>query len=176
MIALRPVVESDADLLFPLVYRSSVTDTLIWNGPESLEEYRAALRLRQERTKAGEELIYTMLDAVGTGVGSIGLHPDHANRSAKLGLWIGLPFQGHGYGSEAVRQMVEFGFGKMKLERLEARIYVGNFASRRIFEKNGFAMEGTLRRVALKRGIFMDEWVMGAIREEFEARRQPSSL
>lgn len=166
MIELRPVLETDADVLFPYVFRTAVTDTLIWDGPESIEEYQEALRLREERTKAREELIYTMLDGTGAEVGSIGLHPDFTNRSGTVGLWIGTPFQGMGYGSEALRQIVEMAFGEMRLERLEARIYKGNVASRRIFEKNGFLLEGTLRRVALKRGVFLDEWVMGAIREE----------
>ena len=176
MITLRPIAESDADALFPHVYKTAVTDTLIWDGPDSLEGYRTALKLREERTKAREELIYTMLDAAGTAVGSIGLHPDPANCSATMGLWIGLAFHGQGYGTDAVRQIVQLAFGEMKLERLEARIYVGNGASRRIFEKNGFQLEGTLRRVALKRGLFLDEWVMGAIREDYRAAPHPPSL
>jgi len=176
MIHLKPIVEGDAEALFPLVFQTMVTDTLIWDGPETLEEYRLALREREELTKARKDLIYTMLNEAGVAVGSAGLHPDFANRSASLGLWIGIPFQGMGYGSEVIRQLKELGFGEMKLERLEARIYVGNFASRRIFEKNGFELEGTLRRVAFKRGVFLDEWLMGMIRDEYESVNQAPSL
>lgn len=168
MIELRPILESHAAALFPLVFRTAVTHTLIWDGPQSIEEYRNALKVREERTRTGEELTYAIFDAHGDGVGSIGLHFDVANQSATVGLWIAIPFQGLGYGSAAVGEMVKLGFGTMKLERLEARIYVGNSASKRIFEKNGFVLEGTLRRIAYKRDEFLDQWVMGAIREEWE--------
>ena len=120
MIELRPIVESDADQLVPLVYRSAITDTLIWDGPESIEAYREALRLREQRTRAGEELTYLIVNEEAVAVGAIGLHPDLANRSATIGLWLGLPFHGHGYGTKAVAQMLTFGFERMKLERLAA--------------------------------------------------------
>jgi RimJ/RimL family protein N-acetyltransferase len=168
MIQLRAILESDAEGLFPLVYRTSVTETLVWDGPDCLESYRQGLRVREEKTRAGVQLTYVILDPQGIPVGSVGLDPDIANHSATVGLWIGVPFHGLGYGTASVGQIVALGFGELMLERLEARIYVGNAASRRIFEKNGFLLEGTLRRVGYKRGAFLDEWVMGTIREDYE--------
>jgi len=166
MIELRAVVESDAEALFPLVYRTAVTDTLVWDGPESLEAYREGLRTRAGKMRDGSDMNYTMFDAEGRAVGAVGMLVDGYNRSATLGLWIGQPYHGLGYGSHAVRRMVQIGLGELKLERMESRIYVGNVASRRVFEKNGFLLEGILRRVAFKRGMFLDEWVMGVVRED----------
>ena len=164
MVKLRAVVESDAETLFPLIYRSSVTDMLIWDGPSSFEEFREALRDRAEQTRAGTLHAYAVVqESDGAPVGMIRIAPDAANLSGDIGLWIGAAYHGRGYGTEAIRQVVEFGFEQAGLHRLEARVFVGNMASRRAFEKNGFALEGTLRDVVRKRGRFLDEWVFGKV-------------
>ena len=52
------------------------------------------------------------------------------------------------------------------LKKLEATVFVGNHASRRAFEKNGFTLEGTIRRAVRKRGVLVDEWLFGIVGEE----------
>ncbi len=56
MITIRPVQAQDADALFPLVYNTSVTDMLIWDGPQSLEDLRSSLANSAERVARGEFL------------------------------------------------------------------------------------------------------------------------
>lgn len=164
MVKLLPVVEADAEALFPLIYHSSVTEMLIWDGPSSLEEFRDAMRDRAEQTRAGTLHAYTIVqESDGAAVGMIRIAPDASNLSGDIGLWIGAAYHGRGYGTEAIRQVVEIGFEQVGLHRLEARVFVGNMASRRAFEKNGFALEGTLREIVRKRGRFLDEWVFGKV-------------
>jgi ribosomal-protein-alanine N-acetyltransferase len=83
-----------------------------------------------------------------------------------MGLWIGTPYQGKGYGTEAVQQILQYGFTKLEMQKVEAKIFVGNTASRKAFEKCGFQLEGTIRRCEMKRGEFIDEWLFGILREE----------
>ena len=165
MLELRPISASDAEPLFPLIYRSSVTDTLVWDGPESLEEFKASLREREEKTRAGLLHSFAIVNE-GTPIGAMRIAPNESATTGDIGLWIGLPFQGRGLGTEAVRQVSAIGFIRLKLHRLEARVFVRNMASRRIFEKNGFTVEGTLRHATLKRGRYLDEWILARIREE----------
>jgi RimJ/RimL family protein N-acetyltransferase len=106
-------------------------------------------------------------------IGSIGIAPNQQNASGDIGLWIGLPFQGRGYGTKAIALIAAFGFEKLGLERLEARVFVGNAASRRIFENNLFSLEGTLRHAVLKRGKFLDEWIFGLLRENYFSAKGP---
>lgn len=164
MLELRPICESDAEPLFPHIYRSSVTDTLVWDGPESLEEFRASLRERDEKTRAGVLYSYAIVED-GAPVGAIRIAPNESGTTGDIGLWIGLPFQGRGLGTESVRLVCAIGFETLKLHRLEARVFVGNMRSRRIFEKNGFSVEGTLRQATLKRGRYLDDWILGRIHE-----------
>lgn len=163
MVELRPISESDAEPLFPLIYGSSVTDTLVWDGPESLQEFRASLREREEKTLAGVLHSFAIIND-GAPIGAMRIAPNESGTTGDIGLWIGLPFQGRGLGTEAVRLVCAIGFETLNLHRLEARVFVGNTASRRIFEKNGFTVEGTLRHATLKRGHYLDEWIMGRIK------------
>ena len=164
MLELRPISESDAEPLFPLIYRSIVTDTLVWDGPESMEEFKASLREREEKTRAGVLHSFAIVND-GAPIGAMRVAPNESGTAGDIGLWIGLPFQGRGLGTEAVRLVSAIGFDELRLHRLEARVFVGNTASRRIFEKNGFTLEGTLRHATLKRGRYLDEWILGRVQE-----------
>jgi ribosomal-protein-alanine N-acetyltransferase len=170
MVTLRPVLESDADHLFSLVHKTPVTETVLWDGPTTFEGYKDDLRVRSEKTRNGEIHAFTILESsTNTPIGSLSVRPYEEKFRGDVGLWIGLPYQGKGYGSKAIRLATEYGFTKLGFLKIEAAAFVGNTASRRIFEKNGFKLEGTLRRCVLKRGRYLDEWVLGLLKEEFEA-------
>ena len=167
MIELCSIRESHAEALFPLIFHSPVTDTLIWDGPESMQDMKLALREREKMARAGSLHAFTIAETRTKAlIGSIRIAPNPAHHSGEVGLWIGAPFHGRGYGTKAVRLVVEIAFERLALERLEARVFVGNIPSRRTFERNGFTLEGTVRHAVYKRGVFRDEWILGLIRED----------
>lgn len=55
----------------------------------------------------------------------------------------------------------------LNLEKIDAYVYTGNPASRRLFEKSGFLLEATIRKAVRKRGVLQDDWMFGMIREEW---------
>jgi uncharacterized protein (DUF952 family)/RimJ/RimL family protein N-acetyltransferase len=178
MLILRPVQPLDADALFPLIYHSPVTDTLMWDGPASSEDYRQGLAIRASQTARGIDHMLTIVavDDLHSEplipIGSADIRPELDQKlRADVGLWIGLPYHGKGYGTLAVRWLVDYGFIRLKLEKIEASIYSGNWASRRIFERNGFILEGTIRKATLKRGQWQDDWRMGLTREDYQQAR-----
>lgn len=57
---------------------------------------------------------------------------------AELGYWIGHPFWGNGYATEANRQIIQFGFDTVDLDRIYARPLLRNHASCRVLDKIGF--------------------------------------
>jgi RimJ/RimL family protein N-acetyltransferase len=161
MIHLRPIRAEDADILFPLVFQTPVCDTLVWDGPRSLEEYRAWMTEHAEEVRAQKEHTFTIVeDASGKLAGTIAVRPYAEPGSADIGIWIGVPYQGKGYGAAAIRLAVEYGFTQLHLEKIEAYVFVGNHASRRAFEKNGFQLEGTVQRGHMKHGVLVDKWQM----------------
>lgn len=168
LISLRPVAARDAQALFPLVYQTRVTHTLCWDGPLSLEEYQDGYASREEQTRRGEDHLFTILEvASGQPVGAIDIRPESPPGRADIGLWIGEPYHGRGYGTQAVRQIIDYGFRDLGLQKIEASVFTNNRASRRIFEKNGFSVEGTIRLAEFKLGRWLDEWLMGITREDY---------
>lgn len=170
MITLRPPQAADAEILFPLVYQTEVADTLLWDGPLSWEEYHQGIARRAEQVQRGEHHLFTIIAPdPEQPIGMTDIRPYEEPHRADIGLWIGIPFQGKSYGTKVVHCLVEYGFVRLELEKIEASVFVGNLASRRIFEKNGFLLEGTIRRAIYKRGQFLDEWLFGITRQDYLA-------
>lgn len=75
-----------------------------------------------------------------------------SGRPPYLGYWIGRPYWGQGYATEAVRRVLRFGFGEMKLSEIEAGVFPGNDASTKVLTKTGFRETGHAMRPAPARG------------------------
>jgi RimJ/RimL family protein N-acetyltransferase len=65
-----------------------------------------------------------------------------SEREPDLGYWLGVPFWGHGYATEAVRAVIDHAFADLDFEALGAGTRVTNPASRRVLEKCGFQWIG----------------------------------
>ena len=61
-ICLRPPQTGDAEILFPFIYQTQVIETLVWDGPESLSEYRKGLQVRREATLQGREHYFVIVN------------------------------------------------------------------------------------------------------------------
>jgi RimJ/RimL family protein N-acetyltransferase len=167
VITLRPIEAADGEPLYALVAGTDIPDSLLWDGPASLDEMRESIAMRAAETARGERHQFAIvLD--GRAIGSCDVRPDGDFRG-DMGLWIGRDFHGRGYGTETVRLVARYAFERLQLAKLEATVFVGNMASRRCFEKCGFTLEGTIRRAVRKRGRFVDEWLFGLLPEELVA-------
>ena len=168
-IQFRPPIESDAEILFPLIYGTSVPDTLAWEGPQSLEEYQRALRTRGAQVVAGLLHFFTIVEcASGNPIGSCDVRPAEDGSMAMVGLWIGEPYQGKGLGTSVIDKLVEYAFDKLDVGRVEADVFVGNLRSRKAFERNGFALLEIIPAALIKRGEPVDEWRMRLMRDQWE--------
>lgn len=103
----------------------------------------------------------------GQLVGSIGLRVQRDFERAELGYWIGKPFWGRGYATEAAAAIIRYGFEELKLQRIYAGYFSRNAQSARVMIKNGMQYEGTLRRHVKKWNEFVDVVYYGILREEF---------
>jgi diamine N-acetyltransferase len=102
-------------------------------------------------------------------VGSIDLHDlDLTNGSAGLGIVIGDPADtSQGYGSDAIRALLDFGFGELRLERIWLDVYEDNARGRHVYERVGFIHEATLRHGLFRHGVYVDVHRMAVIRGEW---------
>jgi [ribosomal protein S5]-alanine N-acetyltransferase len=77
-------------------------------------------------------------------------------QAGSLGYWLGEPFVRRGYMSAAVKALLPFTFGTLKLHRVEAACIPTNVASIRLLEKCGFMREGYAREYLCINGVWQD--------------------
>ena len=77
-------------------------------------------------------------------------------QAGSLGYWVGAPFARHGYMSAAVRALIPYCFGTLRLHRLEAACIPDNKASVGLLEKTGFKREGYARGYLCINGAWQD--------------------
>jgi ribosomal-protein-alanine N-acetyltransferase len=99
-------------------------------------------------------------------LGSIGLGivPEHGR--AEIGYWIGVPYWGSGYATEATRAVIAYAFDELGLNRVYAYHFTGNPASGRVMEKAGMRFEGELRGHQRKGGEYRDSRLYGIVRSD----------
>jgi RimJ/RimL family protein N-acetyltransferase len=128
-------------------------------------------------TNPGASLRYFAIEALGEGspfVGACSLQQiDLRNRHAELGVWMASREQrGQGYGTEAVRLLLAYGFEVLRLDKVYLGAYDFNEGGLRAYERVGFRYEGRLQNMLHYEGRYWDEWPMRILRSEWERDTQ----
>jgi ribosomal-protein-alanine N-acetyltransferase len=87
-------------------------------------------------------------------------------QAGSIGYWIGAPFAQRGYMTAAVRALIPFAFGTLRLHRLEAACIPANVASVRLLEKTGFRREGYAREYLCINGIWADHLLYARLNDD----------
>lgn len=102
-------------------------------------------------------------------VGTIDFHSvNQANRSASIGYWLAETHVGKGIMSKAFQAMLQYGFERLKLNRIEVRAAEGNIKSRAIPERFGFVEEGKIREAEWLYDHYVDHIVYSMLKREWE--------
>ena len=87
----------------------------------------------QEKFKQGRLLNFAIAEKATTRLcGAIGLSINSRKYKAELGYWIGVPYWGQGYCTEAAKATIAYGFESLNLHRIYASHLTRNSASRRV--------------------------------------------
>ncbi len=104
--------------------------------------------------------------------GVAGFHTlDWANSCGKIGYWLGADYQGKGIMVNSCKKLVEYGFNKLKLNRIEIMCATKNKKSRAIPERLGFELEGVSRQAEFLYDHFVDVAIYGMTKDRW---RKPS--
>lgn len=93
---------------------------------------------------------------------------DDKNHFAEIEYCIGSEFQNNGYATEATKKIVEFGFEKINLHKVQICTKTINLKSKRVIEKCGFTYEGTLRDYFYYNNIYVGRLFFSILRSEYE--------
>jgi RimJ/RimL family protein N-acetyltransferase len=167
---IRPYRETDIPELLPLIgTREVAATTLRIAHPYAEQDAWAFLELAKEPDKLW---LAITLRADGRQMGGIGLRIEPEHRHAELGYWLGVPYWGRGYATEAAREVLRYGFEDLGLHRIFASHFKHNPASGTILKKLGMQYEGCQREHLRKWDQFVDSELYGIMRREWQISRE----
>ncbi len=101
-------------------------------------------------------------------IGAIELRLDREIENGELGFWIGKPYWGCGYCTEAAKAVVAYSFKVLKLDRICAYHFEKNLASGRVLQKIGMRYEGRLEKFVQKRNQCEDSTGYGMRKADYD--------
>jgi RimJ/RimL family protein N-acetyltransferase len=174
---LRPAERADLEAFVRWFADAEVTRYLMARAPFSAAMEEKWFDQMVERQGKTDYHFVICLVEDDRPIGTVGLHElDLENGNAAFGISIGEKAEWNkGYGTETLQAICDFGFGKLRLERIWLEVYAPNKAGQRAYEKAGFVLEGTLRNAHFSEGQHMDVLLMALLRDEWLAQPRPKS-
>lgn len=169
-LVLRPFTVDDAAALFEacLASHEALHRRLNWASAEpTLQAEADFIAACGAAAKAGTALALGIFEAKGgAAVGVISLKEvaPAEREHARFAVWVRAGRMDRGYATEAGRLVLLYGFKKLKLRRLSARLDPTNRAFRRVLKRLGFRFEGCLRADKRINGRWIDQECWGILR------------
>ncbi|MEP1079233.1 GNAT family N-acetyltransferase [Leptolyngbya sp. PL-A3] len=120
--------------------------------------------------EAGVAVVYAIALQNHTLIGAVGLTLSPADACAELGYWVGQPYWGQGYATEATQRLIQFGFESLMLNRIYATCLARNSASARVLQKSGMTYEGCLKQHVCHRGKLEDLEQYALLKQNYDIR------
>ncbi len=126
------------------------------------------LNLANEGFKNGSNLIFGIkLKQDQEFIGGMGLTIHSAFKRAEIGYWLGEPFWGNGYTTEAAKAVINYAFTQLGLNKITSSHYAKNPNSGRVMVNCGMNKEGVLIEHVLKQNEFQTLEVYGITKSEY---------
>lgn len=165
---LRPFTMDDVERVTELLQTPDIAATTLYVPyPYTSEDAATWIVTHPYAAELGKALnwaICTLED--GVVIGTIGLDINSYHERGMLGYWLGVPYWGQGFTSEAAKAVVHYGFDELELHRIEATCMPHNVGSSRVMEKAGMSYEGTLRDYYRKSDGFRDAAMYAVLRNQ----------
>ena len=144
----------------------------IFNGPRAMAgtlqlPLPSAEMWRQRLAEPAEGLFSLVACVEDEVVGEISLHATptrwRMRHVASIGMAVRDDWQGRGVGTALMRAALDLADSWLNITRVELRVYVDNTPAVALYEKFGFVIEGTHRRMAFRSGEYVDDYAMARI-------------
>lgn len=162
-----------AETLYQLVKanRQHLREWLPWvDHMRSVDDFKKYINSSKQRYANHTEMGYVIM-ADNEMVGRIGLYNiDVFNKNASIGYWLGKEWEGKGIITRSCKAVIDEGFKRLKLNRIEIRAALENFKSQAIPQRLGFKQEGIIRQGEFVNNQFVDLYVYSMLKEEWESK------
>jgi len=171
---LRDICIDDADDIFQFSGDPKVAHHMTWEVNRTKSETLLFINSVLEGYKDGTSADWAIVEKVSQKVIGTCSFVDWSNehRNAILGYVINRAYWGNGYATEAVNELLKYGFNTLQLHRIEAHCDVDNLASEKVMKKLGMSFEGLLRQNYYIKGAFRDTKVYGILQEDYSFDRK----
>ncbi|SIS54678.1 GNAT family N-acetyltransferase [Salimicrobium flavidum] len=164
---LRPYNMEDATDVSALADDEEIARRTFVPHPYTVEDAESWISTHAEFLEEGSAYPLAMIEKEsGRLTGTMTLRVNTKHRNGELAYWVGQPFWGRGYASEAAQCVTDFGFDSLELERIWGRALSDNEASQKVMTKTGLLYEGVLRHEVFHDGEFKDTYMYGMIRAD----------
>ena len=165
---LRPFEMSDAQRIYQLCNNYNIyKSTLYLPYPYPIEAATNWIPTHEENFKNDKSYDFAITDkATGELLGAIGLSNNKTHKNGEVAYWVGEEYWGKGYGTEALKAVIDFAFDEKGYHRVWARFFASNPASGKMMEKVGMVEEGVQIQHIIKEGNFEDLIFYGIVREK----------
>jgi ribosomal-protein-alanine N-acetyltransferase len=166
---LRLFEPSDANMVQLLAGNEEVARTTL-SIPHPYPDGAAEGWIQATRLSAdiGDNYAFAMVkrdDESLIGCMSLGVSKNY--KHAELAYWVGQPFWGQGFATEAAHRIVQFGFENLELNRIFAAAMAKNPKSYKVMSKIGMKHEGTFPQHIMKWGSYEDIVFFGMIKSDY---------
>ena len=170
-VILRPIKRSDKELFLKWFNDLEVIKNLTLYLPmtEVAEEKWIEDVMKEQRPIFVIEAI--LPNRKRQPIGNCGLYNiRNKDRVATFGIAVGeKKFWGDGYGFEAARLLINYGFEFLNLHKIESRVWTFNKRSIKLHKKLGFVIEGRLREEKFIEGKYQDSLIFGLLKNEWSS-------
>ena len=166
---LRPITVKDIEFIYTLF---AAPETNLYSGYDDLKTIKEAKEMYETYLKPGFPSHFRLLIELKdskTPLGTLGLYLySDKNKRAEIGYDLATEHWGNGYMTEAVSEVLQYGFKELELNRIEATVDASNTRSIRLLERMGFKREGHLRHRHFYGGAYQDELYYGLLRSDWK--------
>ena len=169
------------------VERENIEQLRKWRNDPELRKYFREYRLinKENQIKWFEKVVlndstsynFEIRDKISNKlIGHCGLHYiNWIMRTGEFGIYIGdNDYRSGGFGSDALRTLIKYGFEDLNLNRIWCEVYDNN-AALEVYKHIGFVYEGKMRENYYNEGKYWDSHILGMLRKEYNEKYIDSS-
>ena len=166
-IYLREIIKEDIDTAYKLC---SDNEVLKYNGNQYGLLSKQYIKEHLKYFNIPSKRDYVVIEKLGNIVGVISYSEDkYAKGVYSMGITIGKKYWHKGFGSDAIKALLNYLFFKKKAHKIELEVVKENRPAIMCYKKIGFKEEGVRRKKYFYKNEYLDTILMGLLKEEYKA-------